>query len=573
MHTRRIGAAAALAAALLMGCGGGGGGSKSKLVGGGSTGGGTTAAAPSSLAATAISASAIDLSWVDNASDEDGFRVERRNSRLSPWSVIGQAAADAVAFSDTGLASGVTYTYRVTAFKGSNDLGTSNEASATTQIVAPTCTEWSEVNGTGDEDRARGTTFDPGSGTIYVVGTTREAIGAQHFGGQDGYLRAYDATGAVQWSQQIGTTSEDWTIAVAVDGSGNIYVAGFTEGQVAGNSFGARDAFVHKYGPNGGRPLWTGHYGTGRDDHVAAVAVDPNGKVVIGGTSRNVSAGNEQDPWMAQFDTTAGSAPQWTWVSGNGFFNENLSDMAIDPVSGDVYAIGRTQVVMPNVIGTPPNGSNTWAVGDIYVAKVDAAGVEQWIVQVGSGCGMGATSAFDGTGGDIPGGVAVSITGEIYVTGFAQGEAAGPGSYLGPDANTHRPASQLCNAQDWNVWGDAVLFKLDDAGSVQWTRQFGSSGSDWARDVVVAGGKVYVAGVTQADVSTNGTGNAGGVDRFVAAYSSTGSFEWIRQSGTADDDWAYAMSTDGADGIHVVGGFGPTNTFASWAPIVERVCD
>ncbi len=115
-----------------------------------------------------------------------------------------------------------------------------------------------------------------------------------------------------------------------------------------------------------------------------------------------------------------------------------------------------------------------------------------------------------------------------------------------------------------------MLFKLDDTGAVQWVKQFGSAESDRANDVTVAGGKVYVAGVTKGDVTSNGTGNAGGIDRFVAAFSSSGTLEWIRQNGTADDDWVYAVTTDGMGGIYMAETRGAS---PNRVPRLERVCD
>ena len=88
-------------------------------------------AAPSGLVATPISSTRIDLVWVDNATYEQGFKVERSTDGVSftQIAVLGQNAA---AFSSTGLLAGQTYTFRVRAYEGANDSGYSNTASATT---------------------------------------------------------------------------------------------------------------------------------------------------------------------------------------------------------------------------------------------------------------------------------------------------------------------------------------------------------------------------------------------------------------------------------------------------------
>ena len=74
-------------------------------------------AAPSSLSATAVSASQINLAWVDNASDESAYRVERSPNGSSGWVEIDNLAANSTAYNDTGLACGATYYYRVRAYR------------------------------------------------------------------------------------------------------------------------------------------------------------------------------------------------------------------------------------------------------------------------------------------------------------------------------------------------------------------------------------------------------------------------------------------------------------------------
>ncbi len=93
-------------------------------------------AAPSNLAATAISENQIDLTWQDNSTDEGGFDIQRKTGTGS-FATIATVGADVTAYSDTGLTSDTTYTYRVQATKGSLVSGWSNEASATTLPPTP----------------------------------------------------------------------------------------------------------------------------------------------------------------------------------------------------------------------------------------------------------------------------------------------------------------------------------------------------------------------------------------------------------------------------------------------------
>jgi VCBS repeat-containing protein len=92
---------------------------------------GSPPAAPSGLSATAISTGQIDLSWTDNASDEDGFYIQRSEDN-SNWSLIDTVGADVTAYSDLTVFPSSTYYYRVRAYNYSGSSAHSNTASATT---------------------------------------------------------------------------------------------------------------------------------------------------------------------------------------------------------------------------------------------------------------------------------------------------------------------------------------------------------------------------------------------------------------------------------------------------------
>lgn len=88
--------------------------------------------APSGLTAGAISTSEIDLSWTDNATNEDGFRIERcAGSGCSNFAQIGTVGAGVTMYQDVGVANGTSYTYRVIAYNAIASSAYSNSASAT----------------------------------------------------------------------------------------------------------------------------------------------------------------------------------------------------------------------------------------------------------------------------------------------------------------------------------------------------------------------------------------------------------------------------------------------------------
>jgi thermitase len=93
-------------------------------------------AAPTTLVATAVSTSQISLTWSDQSSNENGFRVERcTGASCTAFTQIASLSADTTSYQNTGLAANTTYRYRVVAF---NDGGSSPSsiAAATTMAAA-----------------------------------------------------------------------------------------------------------------------------------------------------------------------------------------------------------------------------------------------------------------------------------------------------------------------------------------------------------------------------------------------------------------------------------------------------
>lgn len=88
-------------------------------------------AAPSGLSATAVSSSAINLAWTDNANNETTFNIERSldGANFSPLTSVG---ANVVIYSDNGLNPNTTYWYRINTQNASGTSAWSSTASATT---------------------------------------------------------------------------------------------------------------------------------------------------------------------------------------------------------------------------------------------------------------------------------------------------------------------------------------------------------------------------------------------------------------------------------------------------------
>jgi hypothetical protein len=95
-------------------------------------------AAPTALAATVASETQIDLTWTDNATNEDGYRIEScTGAACATFAEVGTVAANVNVFAHTGLTASTSYSYRVRAHNAEGASDFSNTVSASTEIIPP----------------------------------------------------------------------------------------------------------------------------------------------------------------------------------------------------------------------------------------------------------------------------------------------------------------------------------------------------------------------------------------------------------------------------------------------------
>ena len=113
------------------------------------------------------------------------------------------------------------------------------------------------------DDYGNAVTVDA-SGNVYIAGHLGEALSGQtYLGGTDAFVQKLDSSLAAVWTSQFGTDNNDSVETIAVDGAGNVYLAGSTIGEFPGYTteyFGS-DAFVRVYDANG-TEQWTTQFGT-----------------------------------------------------------------------------------------------------------------------------------------------------------------------------------------------------------------------------------------------------------------------------------------------------------------------
>ncbi len=89
---------------------------------------------PTNLILTENPPGTINLTWDDNASNEDGYRIEKKDPVTGKWAQIAAVGKDSTAYSDNNVIPDTVYTYRVAAFNSSTESEYSQEAKLKTVI-------------------------------------------------------------------------------------------------------------------------------------------------------------------------------------------------------------------------------------------------------------------------------------------------------------------------------------------------------------------------------------------------------------------------------------------------------
>jgi hypothetical protein len=334
---------------------------------------------------------------------------------------------------------------------------------------------WVRQLGTSADDEADAVAPDV-SGGVYVSGDTFGSLGGPNAGSSDAWLARYDSAGNQLWARQLGTSTEDYARAAAPDGSGGVYVTGYTWGSLGGPNAGQADIWLARY-DGAGNQLWIRQFGTNGGEAPLAAAPDASGRVYVSGYTTGSfggpNAGNF-DAWLAHYD---GSGNQ-LWIRQLGTSANDFARAAAPDAWGGVYMSGDTL----GSLGGPNAGS-----GDAWLARYDSAGNQLWIRQFGTNTpDVAYAAAPDGSGG-------------VYVSGGTAGSLGGPfaGGY-----------------------SDAWLARYDGAGNQLWVHQLGTSVYEDASAAAPDGsGGVYVSGVTWGSL---GGPNAGINDAWLARYDDCG---------------------------------------------------
>jgi hypothetical protein len=327
---------------------------------------------------------------------------------------------------------------------------------------------------------------------------------------------------ALAWNTFFEMSNGNFGEAMAVDGSGNIYVTGYarsTWGNPVRPYSGDSDAFVAKLDSNGAL-LWNTFLGGEGYDAGNEIAVDGAGNVYItgisysswGGSTCPEPDGTHAPVFSAKLDSNG--LLQWNrflfWITGAYFWG---SGAAVD-AQGHVYVRG-TSHKLSDLPG--------WG---LFVAKLDSNGLFHWDNRL-----------FEARTLKIAK-IAANGLGNVYLTGTG-------GGWKNP-------------IRRWSGKGDACVAKLDANGELLWHTLLGGEGDDSGYQIAVdSSGNVAVTGMSEASWGDPIRPFSGQTDAFAAKLDANGILQWNTFLGgieaDADHEYGQNIAWDGSGNIYVAG--------------------
>ncbi|HEX4963946.1 MAG TPA: SBBP repeat-containing protein [Thermoanaerobaculia bacterium] len=361
----------------------------------------------------------------------------------------------------------------------------------------------------------------------------------------------------------LGGADSDNGSSVAVDGAGNVYVAGVTSstdfpgtvspGGVQPANGGSADGFVAKIDPTGTTLLYATYLGGDDLDSILGIAVDPAGNAyltgftfssnfpgVTAGSLQSSYAGGPGDAFVAKLSPAGSSLLYATYLGGTG--NDVGYAIAAD-ASGNAYVSGHTASTdFPGVLAGSLQPGNAGGSLDGFVAKVNAAGSA--IVYA---------TYLGGSDQDIATAIAVDAAGDAVVAGTTCSAnfpvTAGSLAPVSPGVN--------CGAG----LQDSFVAKLNPLGTAfVYSTFLGGEGNDAAQGLAVdTAGNAYVTGFTSSASFTGVTAgsfqpaNPGGTAAFVTKVNSAGSAAVYSTFLGGNGTFGNAITLDAAANAYVTG--------------------
>ncbi|MBW2735199.1 MAG: hypothetical protein JRH20_22685 [Deltaproteobacteria bacterium] len=339
------------------------------------------------------------------------------------WKILGGLGIDAV----RGLAIDTDGNITLAgSFEGTVDLGggsvtsTGQEDIFVTSFSSTGAHRWQQALGGASSDFGYSVAVDA-SGNVTLIGSFQgtaflgdaQAISK---GKDDIFVTSFSSTGVHRWQSALGGTGLDWASSVAVDTSGNVYLAGkFREtADLGGGSVTSRgqdDIFVTSFASNGDH-RWQEALGSTSQDFGYGVAVDSSGNLSLVGLFEGaldlgdgvVTPKGSYDVFVINFVAATGVH---RWQKALGGTDTDWGGGVGVNTNGDICLTGSFRGTS-DFGGGPITSAGNY---DIFASCFTSDGVHRW------------QTALGGLDYDMGSSVVVDTMGHIYLTGSFQGTA------------------------------------------------------------------------------------------------------------------------------------------------------
>jgi len=197
---------------------------------------------------------------------------------------------------------------------------------------------WTKQFGTSEDDKINWLALDR-IGNVYVTGCTNGLLSEKNFGKEDIIVAKLDTNGNVEWQKQFGSDSTDIGNTIYVDIQGFVYVVGATKGTMDKLSFGNADCVILKLDSKG-NIVWKKQFGTPKGDECQGITGDSTNIYVCGYTFGDLAAINKGslDAFIGKF-TDKGEQVKFFQFGTKGF--DMASQITIDKEK-NIYIGGTT---------------------------------------------------------------------------------------------------------------------------------------------------------------------------------------------------------------------------------------
>jgi hypothetical protein len=400
--------------------------------------------------------------------------------------------------------------------------------------------------------------FDPAnevSGDTLTAATVTDSSG-QVSNKTNGFVAKYNADGSLAWVRAFGNADDmgDIGSGIAVDGAGNVLVAGSFSGTVdfggiGRTANGQSDGFVAKLDPDGNFG-WVNRVGGAYRDSLAGIAVDGDGNVYATGESWKTDSFTDTDIDAIVLKWNAAGSLAWSHEVGGGA-SDRGAGIAVDG-SGNVFVTGEFR---GTVDFDPGSGTFNLSSGGNKSSPSTAA----YVLKLNTDGGFGWARHFQADSSSSSAGRAIAVdgSGNVYTTGVFHGTVD-----FNP-ATGRKDVFKLTGQSQ-----DVYAVKLTPAGGFAWAKQVGGSGSDNVTGLTVDGaGAIYLAGTFSGTADFDpGSGSylmtaSGNYDAFVMKLDTAGNFNWAVQTAGPSIESAQGLAVDSAGNVRVTGGFSGTVDF------------